>query len=206
MMLPRDFRNNHNPGETDDMPAELQDRPLTDRSNPVYGRPQAEQAERTPGVYVRAEQELPHELDMLWSNSRMFQREERSPVLSFVAGLVLGILLTTAVFTLIINQPKIATGVDAVMAPIGETVEKAMPKAAAPKASVDLPNAPRATAPAGNATSYVVQSGDTLGGIASKVYGSSSPDLVNKIQAANNMSSPDALQIDQKLVIPPKSY
>ncbi len=163
----------------------------------------ADLQERTPGVYVRADHELPHELDMLWSNSRLFQREERSPVLSFVAGLLLGILVTTAVFMLIINRPHITTNTSEVTTPVADQAEPAEPASAESKAPA---SAPRTAGPRGGETTYTVQSGDTLGGIAYKVYGSSAPQYVDKIQRANNLPSPDAIQIDQKLVIPPKNY
>ena len=49
---------------------------------------------------------------------------------------------------------------------------------------------------------YTVQNGDTLGAIAYRHYKSSAPKYVEKIQRANNLRSPDSLQIGQKLVIP----
>lgn len=179
-MLRREFESDF--GEEKKMPAELH--------------------ERTPGVYVRADHELPHELDMLWSNSRAFHREERSPVLTFLAGLVIGIVVTSAVFLLIINPPRISTNVANILTPVEDQAEparaQASPEAAQPGATEAAPSASSRT--------YTVQSGDTLGGIAYKVYGSSGPAYVDKIQRANNLSSPDAIQIDQKLVIPPKNY
>jgi hypothetical protein len=173
----------------------------------------AELHEKTPGVYVRAENELPHELDMLWSHTRPYQREERSPLLTFVAGALAGAILTTAVFLLFFIRPNISTDENnAMLAPLAEDfqAEPAAPVLAAPVTSPSKPAAKASSQPAvsmpANVRSYTVVSGDTLSGIAYKMYGSSDPKYIDKIQRANNMSTPDSLQLDQKLVIPPKDY
>ena len=185
MMVSNDFEPNF--GEDKDMPSDMQ--------------------EKTPGVYVRAdENELPHELDMLWSNNRPYHREERSPLISFVVGLLLGVILTSAVFMLFIMRPQVKTNENVMTAPVNEDLNAGQRNQTSP-ASPGSASTPGATA--GNSstgTSYTVTSGDTLGSIAQKVYGSSSPDLVDKIQRANNISSPNKLQINQKLIIPPKNY
>lgn len=165
------------------------------------------QDEKTPGVYVRAENQEPQELDMLWSNSKHYQREERSPLMSFLAGLVVGTILTTAVFLLFMHQPEIKTGND-LATPVLEDggLESANTDNAAPKPSEPGPaSSPGDLTPA-NTQTYTVRSGDTLGGIAGKFYGSTAPKYVEKIQRANNLRSADSLQLNQKLVIPPKSY
>jgi hypothetical protein len=160
--------------------------------------------EKTPGVYVRAENELPHELDMLWSNTRTYHKEERSPLISFIAGLLVGVILTSAVFLLFFNQPHIKTGENQMTAPMTEDLEGAQTPAGGSSAAGTSPDT-ASSAPAGG-TTYTVVSGDTLGRISGKVYGSTAPKYLEKIQRANNLSSPDALQIDQKLIIPPKDY
>lgn len=160
--------------------------------------------EKTPGVYVRAENELPHELDMLWSNSKAYQREDRSPIISFIAGFLVGAVLTAAVFMLFFSHPTVQTGESELEAPVSESAAPGTPA----KSSGILNTAEQgthATSSAGN-TAYKVVNGDTLGKIAEKVYGSSAPKYVDKIQRANNMNSPDSLQIGQTLVIPPKNY
>jgi nucleoid-associated protein YgaU len=151
--------------------------------------------EKTPGVYVRAENELPHELDMLWSNSKAYQREDRSPIISFIAGLLVGAVLTAAVFMLFFSHPQ---------APVSESVTPAATGKGGGILNTAEP-ATRAAGPAAN-TTYKVVSGDTLGRIAEKVYGSSAPKYIDKIQHANGMSSPNNLQIGQTLIIPPKEY
>jgi nucleoid-associated protein YgaU len=76
-----------------------------------------------------------------------------------------------------------------------------------------LPGERGGTVPSGGAlgtlkgaASYEVQSGDTLSSIAGRVYGDSSPAMVQRIQKANQMANPHALSLGQKLIIPPKEY
>jgi len=70
-------------------------------------------------------------------------------------------------------------------------------KAAGPKVSAPKTTAPKgAKAPTGPSTTYVVKSGDTLGGIAHR-HGVK----VAAIRSANNMTS-DKLSVNQKLTIP----
>lgn len=165
----------------------------------------AELQEKTPGVYVRAENE-PHELDVLWSQSRPYAREERSPLLSFIAGLLVGAALTAAVFLLFINKPNIQAGENEMLAPIAaEEASKAPANSSGAASSGTTGPSAKTVTPAAS-TTYTVVNGDTLGRISEKVYGTSAPQYLEKIQRANNMSSPDNLQIDQKLIIPPKDY
>jgi len=188
MMVPKDFEQDF--GEEKDMPSDMQ--------------------EKTPGVYVRADNnELPHELDMLWSGSRPYHREERSPLISFIAGLVVGAILTSAVFWLIFLRPQVKTNENEITVPVSEDLngKATQQEGATSQTSGGNPNAAASSQGGqGASTTYTVVSGDTLGRIAEKVYASSNPDYIDKIQRANNMSSPDQLQIDQKLVIPRKDY
>lgn len=180
----------------------------------------AQAPERAPGVYTRSENRSPNELDMLWSGSK-FHKEERSPFIFFVAGFILAAILTSAVFLVLNNKPKAEAppqNADYLQTPVEDPLQSAAPLESGNEpatATTNTPgddNAPAATsaAPATSSTAaptaryktYVVKSGDNLGVIAEKVYGSSSPEYVDKIQRANNMSSPDKLQLDQELVIP----
>lgn len=183
MMSPKDFGQDF--GEQQEMHSDMQ--------------------EKTPGVYVRAENELPHELDMLWSNARPYHKEERNPLISFLAGLVVGAVLTSAVFLLLVMRPQVETGIGGMMAPVEEGMEGNRPEAATTGQPTTAKPGKSGVTPA-SSTTYTVVSGDTLGGIAAKVYGSSAPEYIEKIQRANNMPSPDSLQLNQKLIIPPKDY
>ena len=65
-----------------------------------------------------------------------------------------------------------------------------------------VPSTQAGTVSSDKTTEYKVKSGDTLGAIAYKFYGTDSPDKIKKIQILNKMKTPDDLQIDQNLVIP----
>ncbi|WP_373531031.1 LysM peptidoglycan-binding domain-containing protein [Vampirovibrio sp.] len=186
MMVPKDFGQDF--GENHEMPSDTQ--------------------EKTPGVYVRADNELPQELDMLWSNARPYHKEERNPLISFLAGLLVGAVLTTAVFLLLVMRPQVQTGDNGLMAPANEESLQGGADSAttSDETAGDKADGKPKSLTASKSTTYTVVSGDTLGKIAEKVYGTSAPTYLDKIQRANNMSSPDKLQLDQKLIIPPKDY
>jgi LysM repeat protein len=185
-----------------------------------------ETLEKTPGVYVRTNEPANHELDMLWSGSRTQFREERSPFLFIAIGFVLGVIVTAAAFIFLVSKPETKMGESSLMAPVVQ--EKDIPQKH--KSIITTPNQTESTsnkplqifskpeptntqAPVANQTttvetgsqSYKVKNGDTLGSIASQFYGSSSPEMVDKIMRANNMKDPNKLTLDQELVIPSKN-
>jgi LysM repeat protein len=174
-------------------------------------------------------------LDLLWaSNSPAkvhLNKEERHPVFMFVTGLGTGVMITLLAFVVFVNRPMAPTAEQAaansngLMTPIERLQSTLLPpggpaqgrtssRIAVPDKpvegndnpavnSTETPGAP--VAPQGSQI-HVVRSGDTLGGIASKYYDNSGPEWVEKIQRANSMSNADTLSLDQKLIIPPKSY
>ncbi len=81
---------------------------------------------------------------------------------------------------------------EALYAYIGETPP--------PLPKPDTPSTPTPVIDAPKSTIYVVQSGDTLGAIAKKVYGSATKYYI--IQKSNNLSDPGKIWVGQKLVIP----
>ena len=176
------------------------------------------------GVYLRNESSTPvsaqKELDVLWSQNTDTQvlsniKEDHHPLLTFVAGLLTGLILTTLFFWVFNSRPQnpamnavsqnaVQTSVqDVSKTPEVPTVSKKMGQASVKAASQPT------LEPTGNnavkATVYVVKSGDTLGGIAYKFYGSYSPAYVDRLKKANNLKG-DALKLNQEVVIPPKNY
>jgi len=145
----------------------------------------------SPGVYVRSEQD--RELDVLWQGFKVNHREERSPGFYMTVGFVTG-AICTILMTLIINMG----------APSKDNISDLnLWKNANTKPTVNVaPSTKTETVNSVKTTEYQVKSGDTLGAIAYKFYGISNPDKINRIQTANNLKSPDDLQIDQKLIIP----
>ncbi len=154
---------------------------------------------RTPDVYIRPAKEK--ELDVLWQNFKVNQKEEKSPGVYLITGFIAGALcmfLMTALLSFSSNainehnnadSPKLVKKVKAEkqkpaklsIIPADQTVEEV--KTAAPE-------------------SYTVKSGDTLAGIVVRFYGKYDPSKITKIMEANNMSNPNALSIGQSLVIP----
>lgn len=198
----------------------------------------------SPGVYVR-QQHNPNELDMLWSGSRQFHKEDRSPIVFTAAGLILGVIMASAVFFLMSQKPQVSTGnsenVEVPTVSDGQlfaeennlnyepstsetvVVDKPVESAASVldkltgntesaetaevQQSVNEPAAKPERASAAQSSSpkrliHTVTSGDTLGRIAARYYGSSGTEAVSRIAGANNMTNPDDLSIGQRLVIP----
>ena len=147
----------------------------------------------SPGVYVRANKEK--ELDVLWQNFKVSQKEDKSPGIylatGFVAGAVAMLIMTTLVsFTLRGNDSS-----DMNIAP------KSKEKAKLTFIPADK-NAEKTVAKTGGSESYTVKSGDTLAGIIIRFYGSYDISKIAKIKEANKMANPNNLQIGQTLIIP----
>ncbi len=199
-------------------------------SNP--GLPGEQASSHSPGVYVR-QQQNPQELDMLWSGSRQFHKEDRSPIVFTAAGLILGVIITSAVFFLMSQKPQVtvgdSTGVEVPTVSDGQlfaeennlnyepaasetvTVDKPAESAASvldkltgndKKTDAQPIDASKKPAVSPKRLIHTVASGDTLGKIASRYYGSSEPNVVSRIAGANNMTNPDDLSVGQRLVIP----
>jgi len=145
----------------------------------------------SPGVYVRSEQD--RELDVLWQGFKINHREERSPGFYMIVGFVTGVVCAVLI-TLVLNLGT----------PSKENISDLnLWKNVNTKPNVNVaPSTKTETASSVKTAEYQVKSGDTLGAIAYKFYGVSNPDKINRIQTANNLKTPDDLQIDQKLIIP----
>lgn len=177
----------------------------------------------TPGVYVRSQQH--NDLDFLWDASgnkpSSKAAEEKRPILFFILGALTGIIATSIVFLLVMNKPT-ALDTSNVDVPIIEEV-KLVPKVTDPT----QPEAIEQTESEAQGTEaregssgkgkpsrggkvavkyHTVTYGDTLEKISIRYYGTSTPTLIEKIARANKMRNPNALSINQKLVIPPKNY
>jgi hypothetical protein len=177
-----------------DFDSEYQERP--------HSHDQGAHDESAPGVYVRGDQEheLPGELDMLWSGAKTLHKEERSPFIPFGLGFLLGAALSAAVCWLLFIRPHVEMQPNDMTTPVNMMKNESGPSAA------PADNNRPAAAVLGNTASYKVMPGDTLGKISLKMYGSTEPKFLQKIQRANNMKNPNSLKLDQVLTIPPKEY
>ena len=145
----------------------------------------------SPGVYLRSDKD--RELDILWQGFKINHREERSPGFYLTAGFITGALCAIFLaFMLNFSMPKNET-----------TAGNNFWNKSQPKTTVNVtPSTPLDSAEITKTTQYVIKSGDTLGAIAYKFYGNSSPSKIAKIQSVNKLRTPDDLQINQKLIIP----
>lgn len=144
----------------------------------------------SPGVYVRANKEK--ELDVLWQNFKVSQREEKSPGVYLATGFIAGAIAMLVMTTLLSFSVH----------GIGEltSVPQAKEKAKLTFIPADK-SAPAEAAPKGSET-YTVKNGDTLESIIIRFYGKFNPATVEKIKQANNLANPNKLQLGQSLIIP----
>lgn len=148
--------------------------------------------DESPGVYVRANKEK--ELDVLWQNFKVSQKEDKSPgvylATGFIAGAVAMLIMTTLLSFSVrgtdsqnaIPKPKIREKARLTFIPADKNNNESVSKS--------------------GSESYTVKSGDTLAGIIIRFYGSYDLSKIEKIKQANNMENPNNLQIGQNLIIP----
>lgn len=145
----------------------------------------------SPGVYTKANKEK--ELDVLWQNFKVSQKEDKSPGIYLATGFIAGAIAMLIMTTLLSFSVRGTDSPDISPAP------RAKEKARLTFIPADKIN--ETGVPKGN-ESYVVKSGDTLESIIIRFYGKYDPSKVDKIKDANNMSNPNNLQIGQNLIVP----
>lgn len=147
----------------------------------------------SPGVYVRANKEK--ELDVLWQNFKVSQKEDKSPGIYLATGFIAGAVAMLIMTTLLSFSVRGTDSSD--IAPGPKSREKArLTFIPADKITNEEPTLSKGT------ESYTVKNGDTLAGIIVRFYGSYDLSKVEKIKEANNMKNPNNLQIGQTLIIP----
>lgn len=150
----------------------------------------------SPGVYVRQNASKDKELDVLWQNFKVTQKEDKSPGIYLATGFIAGAVAMLIMTTLL--SFSVHGNFSSDVAPAHKTKERAkltfIP--ADKTAAVEETATPKGT------ESYTVKSGDTLAGIIIRFYGSYDVSKIDKIQQANGMKNPNDLQIGQTLTIP----
>lgn len=147
-----------------------------------------------PSVYIRPAKEK--ELDVLWQNFKVNQKEEKSPGLYLLIGFIAGAMsmfLMTAILSF--GSNAISEKADT------PKLEKRIRPAKDAKLSIipaDQVEEAKTIAP----ETYTVKSGDTLEAIIIRFYGRYDTSKIDKIMKANNMSNPNQLSIGQSLTIP----
>lgn len=149
----------------------------------------------SPGVYVRANKEK--ELDVLWQNFRVNQKDEKSPGIYLATGFVAGAIAMLIMTTLLSFSLRSNDSQDIQM-PKKVKAEKArLTFIPSDKTSTETTE----TVKGANET-YTVKSGDTMESIIIRFYGKFDLSKVEKIKQANKMKNPNNLQIGQSLTIP----
>lgn len=150
--------------------------------------------DNSPGVYVRPNKE--RELDLLWQNFKVNQKNDKSPSVYLAAGFIVGAVVML-VLTVMISFS--ANGIHSVQE---KSVSSPAP-AKKEKLSLNfIPSSVEKEEPAATNEIYTVQSGDTMESILIRFYGSYSKDKEALVLKTNNMTNPNKLSIGQKLTIP----
>lgn len=149
--------------------------------------------EAAPGVYVRANKEK--ELDVLWQNFRVNQKDEKSPGIYLATGFIAGAIAMLIMTTLLSFSVRSNDSMD-ISAPKKVKAEKARFTFIPSDKSNDVEPAVKSD------EKYTVSNGDTLESIVIRFYGKFDLSKVEKIKQANKMKNPNALQIGQELIIP----
>jgi len=147
--------------------------------------------DESPGVYVRSNKDK--ELDVLWQNFRVSQKEDKSPGIYLATGFIAGAIAMLVMTTLLSfsvrgtdnapSAPRLKEKAKLTFIPADKTVNE------------------ETTSKKGN-ESYTVKDGDTLAGIIIRFYGSYDVSKIDTIKQANKMSNPNNLKIGQNLIIP----
>lgn len=143
------------------------------------------------GVYVRPV-DKEKELDLLWKNFKINQKQDKSPNVYLMAGFVAGAIVMLTVAILISFSLK------------GINTVKENSVAPAKKEKMSLSFIPSSSSNENSISNevYTVQSGDTMESILIRFYGSYSKEKEALVLKTNNFSNPNKLSIGQVLTIP----
>ena len=161
---------------------------------------------KTPGVYIRPSKEK--ELDVLWQNFKVNQREMKSPGVYLAAGFIAGVIcmfLMTALLSFTSNSMhKSDARIDSsTAASSSKLVKREKPAKQQQAVSIIPADVPEQVAPKiATSENYTIKSGDTLEAIVYRFYGKYDSSKVTKIMEVNNISNANSLSIGQTLIIP----
>ena len=150
----------------------------------------------SPGVYVRTNANKDKELDVLWQNFKVSQKEDKSPGIYLATGFIAGAVAMLIMTTLL--SFSVRGGDSANVAP----AHKAKEKAKLTFIPADKTAAVEETATAKGNESYTVKSGDTLAAIIIRFYGNYDVSKIEKIRVANGLADANNLKLGQTLIIP----
>ena len=152
--------------------------------------------DNSPNVYVRPNRE--RELDMLWQNFKVNQKQDKAPSIYLMAGFIVGAVVMLILMVIISFS---ANGVS--MLKDKAVTDPAPIKVKKEKLSLNfIPSTSEKSEPTETNEIYTVQSGDTMESILVRFYGSYSKEKESLVMKTNNMTNPNKLSIGQKLTIP----
>ena len=155
-----------------------------------------ESYDNSPNVYVRPNKEK--ELDVLWQNFKINQKADKAPGVYLATGFVAGAIVMLVITTLIsFSTRNISSKANFAHVPKVKNEKAALNFI--PSGSIDATQDVTSSA---NNEVYTVQNGDTMEAILIRFYGSYSKEKEALVLKTNNMTNPNKLSIDQKLVIP----
>ncbi len=151
--------------------------------------------DNSPGVYVRPNKE--RELDLLWQNFKVNQKNDKSPNVYLAAGFIAGAVVMLILTVLISFSANGINSLKDNFETTGAPVKKE-------KLSLNFIPASDNKSDAQTAVNevYTVQSGDTMESILIRFYGSYSKEKESLVLKTNNLTNPNKLSIGQKLTIP----
>lgn len=160
------------------------------------GNPSSAGEAKTPDVYIRPAKEK--ELDVLWQNFKVNQKEEKSPGVYLITGFIAGAI------AMFLMTALLSFSSDAINDTNSPDSPKLVKKIKPIKTKLSIIPADQAAEEVKATTPehYTVKSGDTLEGIVIRFYGKFDSSKVSKVMKANGMSNPNQLSIGQSLVIP----
>ena len=146
--------------------------------------------DNSPGVYVRPETlNKEKELDVLWHNFKVNQKNDKSPNIYLAAGFITGAVVMLILAVLVSFSVK------------GINFVKENTVAPVKKEKMTLNFIPSSSEKVNNET-YTVQEGDTVESIIIRFYGSYSKEKENLLMKTNNMDNPNKLSVGQQLIVP----
>ena len=149
--------------------------------------------DNSPNVYVRPNKEK--ELDLLWQNFKINQKNDKSPNIYLAAGFITGAVVMLLLVVMISFSAKGINSFTEKLSSVPTPAEKLslnfIPASSEKTEEQNVAN-----------EQYTVQSGDTMEAILVRFYGSYSKEKESLVLKTNNMTNPNKLSIGQKLIIP----
>ncbi|MBR1425537.1 LysM peptidoglycan-binding domain-containing protein [bacterium] len=173
---------------------------------------------KSPEEYYRSGEETSssksQEIDLLWQSFKTAQFNSGSPAWYVTLGFICGVVVTLScvgIFGYFASKPDVNISIPSFN---NESVTSSSQDDNQEEARVIVPDENDNVAPVqqqsetqqpvnvSNAKQHTVASGETIEGIIRHYYGTYSPELAQKVQQANNLTSLDHINIDQVLIIP----